>query len=108
MKKIKLWKINGKTRSIILLGFDILCFLLVSLAYFLLVDVITFETDFRFIDYLINAGIITVAIVIVQIIMGMNRNVWRYPHTQAYMYLVISFLIVGRRNRNLGDCLRHD
>ena len=88
-------KFSGMTRSVILLGFDILCFLFISLAYFLLADVITDKSNFRFAYYLINAGIIALLIVIVQFIMGMNRNVWRYPHTQAYLYLVISFLIVG-------------
>ena len=105
MGKEKLKRINGKARTIILLGFDILCFLVVSLAYFLLADVITSKSDFRFTNYLINAGVITVAIVAVQFIMGMNRNVWRYPHTQAYLYLVISFLIVGLFSFTLAKLL---
>lgn len=93
MKKEKIF--NGKLRSLILLGFDILCFLIVSFAYVLFADLITDKSNFRLVTYIINLGIIAVAITVVQLLMGMNRNVWRYPHTQAYLYLVISFLIVG-------------
>ena len=91
MKKEKIF--NGKLRSLILLGFDILCFLIVSFAYVLFADLITDKSNFRLVTYIINLGIIAVAITVVQLLMGMNRNVWRYPHTQAYLYLVISFFI---------------
>lgn len=96
MKKINVKSfLAGKKRSFLLLCFDLLCFILVNVAYILFTEVIGGKIGLNFWSYFYNSIFICALIVVFQVAFGIYATVWRYPNTKAYLYLVISYCAVS-------------
>ncbi|MBE6683403.1 MAG: polysaccharide biosynthesis protein [Ruminococcaceae bacterium] len=81
---------NGKARRPLLILFDILCLLLMNVAYYYSTKL--FENTPGYPDdiYLYNTIILISAMMISRFIFRVYSNIWRYTSTKAYFYLVLA------------------
>ena len=82
------------TRNIILLGFDGMCFALITSIYYALSGVTFDGVDVSDAGlYLLNAGILLLLTMLCRVAMGVYFTVWRYTHTPSYLRLIVADLI---------------
>ena len=82
---------RGLFRRIVLLIFDIACFVFADIVYFFLSEQASFSTpvsDYNI--YIYNSIVLFVWIYIFRFIFKIYSNIWRYTNTEAYFKLVIS------------------
>lgn len=81
----------GKSRKIILILFDMFCFVLADLVYFFLCKEVSFSTPVDDVGvYIFNSVILLVCLFLFRFIFRIYSNVWRYPNTDAYFRMIIS------------------
>ncbi len=96
MKKFFIKIITMKQKHIILLLFDVLCFLAVTLFYYLIAlrAANSMPVDDKF-AFIINAGVQLTLVIFFRILFRNYANVWRYPNVGACFFLVLSDAIAG-------------
>ena len=84
--------LTGKSRKIVLFVFDVICFVLIDLLYFI------FAAYSHYINapdsslFIRNSILLIVSIFSVRVIFRVYVNIWRYTNTYANLNLVISDL----------------
>ena len=97
----KFFGANATSRRFILLIFDIICFLFVWGAYYLLATVANegaqiYRPDGSGIkNYLINDSVQLALVFTARFLSGIYDNIWRYCSTKAYLKLMFSDLCAG-------------
>ena len=82
-------------RKLTLLLFDILCYFLVCLAYYLIPEFVSTSVPVKEGKYLIDIVILCVAIFAFRLGFGVYNTMWRYTSTRSYFYLVIADMLGG-------------
>lgn len=80
---------NGKGRHLVLLWFDIVCFLAVS-TFFYVVMLINSQLQFDFQSYLAVSAILLVTTFAARLAFGVYFNLWRYTNAAMYLKMVLA------------------
>ena len=75
-------KMRLSNRNLILLAFDMVCFAIVSAAYYI-ISLALSSVEFDFPVFLINVGVLFGVTFILRLVMGMYGTLWRYTSTKA-------------------------
>ena len=81
---------RGKGRHFVLIAFDILCFVLVNLMYFVSTFVLENTPDYPADKFWWNSLILIVCVFAARFVLRVYNNVWRYTSTKAYFFLIVS------------------
>ncbi|MBQ9796968.1 MAG: polysaccharide biosynthesis protein [Clostridia bacterium] len=73
-----------------LIGFDILCYIVIALLYFISTIVLERVMHYDPINYLINASIMLASIMMFRFIFKIYLSIWRYSNTATYLKMVLS------------------
>ncbi len=88
---VKSYIFEGKSRKVVLVLFDILCYVIAASVYYFLSGQVSYSTPVDDADiYLINAIVLFGLVFIWRIILRVYSNVWRYTNTEAYFRMVIA------------------
>ncbi|MBQ7346420.1 MAG: polysaccharide biosynthesis protein [Clostridia bacterium] len=79
-----------KSRKIILILFDLLCFAVVDAFYFAVTKFIDRHQIFEVGEFLINSLILLGFMMLVRMLFGVYFNVWRYTNTTVYLKMVVA------------------
>lgn len=89
--KFKFKIFEGKSRKILLMLFDMLCFVIADTVYYFLCKKVSFSTP---VDnnslYIYNSLILFVCVFLFRLIFKIYNTIWRYPNTNAYLNMIIS------------------
>lgn len=82
---------GGKSRKIILILFDILCFAFADIVYFFLCKEVSFSIPVdNVLVYLGNSVVLFVCLFLFRFLFKTYSNIWRYPNTDAYFKMIVS------------------
>lgn len=89
--------LKGKERRVVLVLFDMLCFILIDIMYFIMSAI--FEHSIPVMDditnYIINSVILFALMFFFRFFLKTYRTIWRYTSTKAYFTLVMSDFLGG-------------
>ena len=86
---IKQFKME-KSRKIILILFDILCFLIADAFYFLTATFVDTRLHYEAGPYLVASLILFLSMFGIRMLLAVYFNIWRYTNTTAYLKMVVS------------------
>ena len=79
-----------RSRKVVLIGFDILCYVVIALLYFLSTLILERVMHYDLINYLINTSIMLASIILFRLIFKIYLSIWRYSNTATYLKMVLS------------------
>lgn len=82
--------INGKGKRVILFCFDLLCFLVIDIAYFFATRRFNTSPDYSLDHFIYNSLFLLAAMFALRLCFRVYANVWRYTNTKAYFNLVLA------------------
>ena len=92
-------KVKGNYRRILLFLFDIACFVLLALAYYVATHFIATEgsetSHINVPDFLFNSAILLVTTMVCRLLWGVYNYIWRYTSTEAFLRLVLADICAG-------------
>ncbi len=77
-------------RKLILILFDILCFVVADAFYFWATVYVDSHQTYKLEHFLTNSAILLLSLMLMRIIFSIYSNVWRYTNTTVYMKMVIA------------------
>ena len=80
----------GKIRKIILLCFDLSCFVFIAAGYYLANLLLDQSIKYDFYNFLANSGILLLSILVARFALGVYGSVLRYTRTLNYLKMIIS------------------
>ncbi len=80
----------GKIRKLILLCFDLSCFVLIAAGYYVANLLLDQSIKYDFYSFLANSGILFLSILVVRFALGVYGSVLRYTRTLNYLKMIIS------------------
>ena len=86
---IKQFKME-KSRKIILILFDILCFVIADAFYFLTTTFVDTRLHYESRPYLIASLILFLSMFGIRMLLSVYFNIWRYTNTSAYLKMILS------------------
>lgn len=92
MKNNDRWSFfEGKSRKVILVLFDMFCFVFADIVYFLLCKEVSFSTPVGNVSkYICNSAVLFVCLFLFRFLFRTYSNIWRYPNTDAYFKMIVS------------------
>lgn len=83
--------LEGKSRKIILLAFDIVCFVIITFLYYIIAGEVSCSLPVRDATiYIYNSLLLLINIFVYRFILRVYTNVWRYTNTGAYFCIVVA------------------
>ena len=95
MKKLRKSLFGRKIRHVILAVFDLVCFALINLLYYLICRSAYGSPIYPEESYIVNSILLMVGIFGLRNALQVNQNVWRYTNTLAYFFMIVSDMAGG-------------
>ena len=86
---------RGKSRRTVLILFDLLCIVLIDIAYYLSTMVFSNTPGYPDDVYLYNSIILVCSVMLARFVFRVYSNIWRYTSTKAYFSLVLADMCGG-------------
>lgn len=83
-------KLNSRFRRIILVGFDIVCFVLSDLVYYILARASSSDGSFDHREFFAASVVLFLSVILFRFITHTYSNVWRYASAGAYLQMLLS------------------
>ena len=90
MKKLKNTFFGRKFRHILLAIFDLCCFALIDILYYLICQRANGSQVYSKEAYIVNSILLLIGIFGLRNALQVNHNVWRYTNTFAYFFMVVA------------------
>ena len=85
----------GKLRKIALLGFDCLCFAIISISYYFFNLIFDPHLDYTVNKFFTNAVLLLLTVLVVRLVFGIYNSVLRYTRTLNFFKLILADIIGG-------------